>query len=73
VGAEGADTRQRVEAVAYEPLASLGGSISAEHGIGLEKKPWLRISRSDEEVQVMRRIKAALDPHRILNPGKIFD
>jgi FAD/FMN-containing dehydrogenase len=73
VGAEGADTRQRVEAMAYEPLAALGGSISAEHGIGLEKKSWLGISRDAEEISVMRRIKAALDPRGILNPGKIFD
>jgi FAD/FMN-containing dehydrogenase len=66
-------TRRRVEALAYKPLAALGGSISAEHGIGLEKKSWLGVSRSDEEVATMRSLKAALDPRGILNPGKIFD
>lgn len=49
------------------------GSISAEHGIGLLKKPFLGYSRSAAELQVMRQIKSALDPRGILNPGKIFD
>jgi FAD/FMN-containing dehydrogenase len=49
------------------------GSISAEHGIGLLKKPYLRYSRSDDELTVLRNIKHALDPLGILNPGKIFD
>jgi FAD/FMN-containing dehydrogenase len=50
-----------------------GGSISAEHGIGLLKKPYLGYSRSDEELALFRSIKAALDPNGILNPGKILD
>lgn len=50
-----------------------GGSISAEHGIGLLKKPFLSFSRSDPELGVMRAIKRALDPNGILNPGKILD
>ncbi len=49
------------------------GSISAEHGIGLLKKSFLSYSRSAAEVAVMRQIKRALDPHGILNPGKILD
>lgn len=49
------------------------GSISAEHGIGLLKKPYLRYSRSPEELALLRAIKRALDPKGILNPGKIFD
>ena len=57
----------------YQPLAAIGGSVSAEHGIGLEKKPWLHISRSPDEVAIMRAIKEALDPLYLLNPGKIFD
>jgi len=60
-------------AMVYEPLAALGGSVSAEHGIGLEKKPWLRVSRSPDEIAIMRSIKEALDPLYLLNPGKIFD
>jgi FAD/FMN-containing dehydrogenase len=57
----------------YEPLRAIGGSISAEHGIGLERKHFLEISRSAAEIAAMRAIKGALDPKRILNPGKIFD
>ena len=49
------------------------GSISAEHGIGLLKKPYLSYSRSAAEIAVMRQVKRALDPHGILNPGKILD
>jgi FAD/FMN-containing dehydrogenase len=57
----------------YEPLAAIGGSVSAEHGVGLEKKPYLTIARSEVEIDLMRTMKRALDPHNILNPGKIFD
>jgi FAD/FMN-containing dehydrogenase len=63
----------RIETIVYQPLLALGGSISAEHGIGLRKKPYLPLSRSREEIAVMRQIKAVLDPKGILNPGKIFD
>ncbi|MEO8876848.1 MAG: FAD-binding oxidoreductase [Polyangiaceae bacterium] len=49
------------------------GSISAEHGIGLLKKPYLGVSRSPEEMRVLRAVKHALDPQGIMNPGKIFD
>ncbi|MBT4393669.1 MAG: FAD-binding oxidoreductase, partial [Acidiferrobacteraceae bacterium] len=51
----------------------LNGSVSAEHGIGLEKKAYLGISRTPEEMEIMRRIKTLFDPNNILNPGKIFD
>jgi FAD/FMN-containing dehydrogenase len=64
--------RPKVEAVVYEPLEAVGGSVSAEHGIGLEKKPWLSLSRSPVELALMRRLKEALDPRGILNPGKIL-
>ena len=49
------------------------GSISAEHGIGLLKKPFLSFTRSEAEMTVMRAVKRALDPNNILNPGKILD
>jgi FAD/FMN-containing dehydrogenase len=49
------------------------GSISAEHGIGLLKKPYLGYSRSEGEMAVMRSIKRALDPNGIMNPGKVID
>jgi FAD/FMN-containing dehydrogenase len=57
----------------YEPLRDIRGSVSAEHGVGLEKKPYLGISRSADEIALMRTVKKALDPRGILNPGKIFD
>lgn len=63
----------RVAAIVYAPLRSVHGSISAEHGIGLEKRAFLPLSRTPTEIATMRRLKAALDPHNILNPGKIFD
>jgi len=64
--------RGKIEAVVYGGLASFRGAVSAEHGIGLEKKPWLAISRSEPELAVMRALKAALDPRNLLNPGKIL-
>ncbi len=65
--------RQRVERCVYLPLQTRGGSISAEHGVGLQKKPYLEYSRSQQEIEVMRRVKRALDPNLVLNPGRIFD
>ncbi|MGO1541902.1 MAG: FAD-linked oxidase C-terminal domain-containing protein, partial [Luteimonas sp.] len=50
-----------------------GGSISAEHGVGLLKKPYLGSTRSAQEIALMRAIRAAFDPAGIMNPGKIFD
>ena len=71
VGAGG--EREFVESAVYEPLRAIGGSISAEHGIGLEKKAWLAISRNPTERSLMLALKKLLDPNGILNPGKIFD
>jgi FAD/FMN-containing dehydrogenase len=73
VGAGGEEHHHRVERCIYEPLEAIGGSVSAEHGVGLEKKPYLGLSRSASEIELMRTLKNALDPRGILNPGKIFD
>lgn len=73
IGAGGEGDRHGVEACVYEPLRPINGSISAEHGIGLEKKPWLDVSRSETERGLMAEIKRLLDPGNILNPGKIMD
>ena len=64
--------REAVERVVYEPLRDIGGSISAEHGIGLERRMHLGISRTPQEIGAMRTLKAALDPKGILNPGKVL-
>jgi len=51
----------------------LGGTITGEHGVGLAKKPWLRQQLGDASFELMRTVKRAMDPGRLLNPGKIFD
>lgn len=53
-------------------VQSFRGSISAEHGVGLLKRDFLSYSRSSEEIDIMRGIKAVFDPRGIMNPGKIF-
>jgi FAD/FMN-containing dehydrogenase len=63
---------QRWDHALFAIVQRHGGSISAEHGIGLLKKPYLRYSRSEEEIATLRAVKAALDPKNLLNPGKIF-
>lgn len=73
VGGDDAETRRKVEACVYEPLAEIEGSVSAEHGVGLEKKPYLGIARSEIEIKMMRHLKRSLDPKLILNAGKIVD
>ena len=65
-------TRAEIERVVYTPLAELAGSVSAEHGVGLEKKPYLELCRSPGEMALMRTLKRSLDANNILNPGKIF-
>lgn len=61
----------RLEPFVYEWTAARGGSISAEHGIGLMKAQALAYSKSGEAINVMARLKALMDPHRILNPYKV--
>lgn len=61
-----------VEKHIYESLRPYRGAISAEHGIGLEKKAYLTISRTDAEIELMRTLKRSLDPNNILNPGKVI-
>lgn len=63
---------QGVQEIIYGALGRRGGVISAEHGIGLEKRAYLAQSRSAEEIDLMKTLKKALDPGNILNPGKIL-
>ena len=56
----------------FDAIKTLGGSVSAEHGVGTLKAPYLDYSKSDSEIDAMRAIKAIFDPDGILNPGKVF-
>ena len=70
----GLDPRdERVDEAVLELVAELGGSIGAEHGIGVAKARWLPLTRSGVELAAMRSVKRALDPRGILNPGVLFD
>jgi FAD/FMN-containing dehydrogenase len=71
VGDSGA--KHDVEEIVYGGLGSRNGSVSAEHGIGLQKRAWLSQSRSPAELAVMRAMKVALDPKGILNRGKVLE
>jgi len=61
-----------VDDAVLELVAGLGGSISAEHGIGTLKKPWLHLNRTPVELDVFRAIKRALDPNGTLNPNVLL-
>ncbi len=65
--------REQSNTYVYSPLQALGGSVSAEHGIGLQKKQYLALSRSPVEINLMRTLKQTLDPKNLLNRGKIID
>ena len=66
------DDAEAVTDAVLRLVASYGGSISAEHGVGRAKQAWLGLSRSAEEIAVMRAIKHALDPRGLLNPGVLL-
>ena len=74
VQCEGARTTHAgtIEGHIYGALEPYRGAISAEHGIGIEKKAWLPVSRSAAEIELMRTLKRSLDPGNILNPGKVI-
>jgi FAD/FMN-containing dehydrogenase len=72
VGDGSPEARHAVEHVIYDALRKRGGSVSAEHGIGLEKREYLSWTRNPAEIALMKNLKRALDPDNILNPGKIF-
>ena len=66
------EKRDVFEKLVYDITGEFAGSISAEHGIGILKRPYLKMSRTPEEIETMRTLKRALDPRNILNPGRIF-
>lgn len=70
--AHGLFPEAEIDSCVYNLLREYGGSISAEHGIGLHKKTYLGHSRTPEELALMVRLKQALDPQGLLNPGKVL-
>jgi len=68
---EQGDFHEESDHCVYDPLQQYGGSVSAEHGIGLEKLSWLPHSKSVAEIELMRALKRTLDPNNILNPGRV--
>jgi glycolate dehydrogenase FAD-linked subunit len=63
---------ERVRDEIFREALALGGTVTAEHGIGMARRAWLPIQRGEDGVAVMRSIKAALDPLGILNPGRVI-
>tara|TARA_R110001583_G_scaffold42509_18_gene135183 strand:- start:6388 stop:7824 length:1437 start_codon:yes stop_codon:yes gene_type:complete len=57
----------------FEITEKYDGSVSAEHGVGMTKKPYLHYSRSAAEIGYMKAMKAAFDPNNVMNPGKVID
>lgn len=68
-----AATQKGFDTAIYDAVRGVGGSIAAEHGIGMTRAPFLRWTRSDSEIALMKTLKEAIDPRRILNPGKLLD
>ncbi|MEE3068111.1 MAG: FAD-linked oxidase C-terminal domain-containing protein, partial [Actinomycetota bacterium] len=73
VNVTGLDGDDVLDRSIYELVIAMGGSISAEHGIGTAKSAYLPMQRSDAELNLMRGLKAVCDPNGILNPSVIFD
>jgi FAD/FMN-containing dehydrogenase len=65
-------TDELVDEVVLQVVAEFKGSISAEHGIGSAKKKWLSMSRSQNEIAMMKAIKGAIDPQGLMNPNTLF-
>ena len=64
---------EQVNKWVFDIVKRHGGSVSAEHGVGLVKKDYLHYTRSEADISIMKGIKAVFDPNGVMNPGKIFD
>ncbi|MEC9089179.1 MAG: FAD-binding oxidoreductase [Actinomycetota bacterium] len=72
LGDDGLEPDNEVESAVLGYVAQLGGSISAEHGIGTAKKEFLHLNRSGEEIAIFRAIKSSFDPKGILSPNTLI-
>jgi len=66
------ELKSKINDIIYNNTQQVNGSISAEHGIGLDKKKYLIKSRSEDEIELMRLLKKSIDPKNILNPGRVI-
>ena len=66
------DLKSKINEIIYNNIQKVNGSISAEHGIGIDKKKYLIKSRSEDEIELMRLLKKSIDPKNILNPGRVI-
>jgi FAD/FMN-containing dehydrogenase len=73
IGRLDADIQHRFNTAIFNAVRNVGGSIAAEHGIGVSRAPFLSWTRSASELTLMRSIKDAIDPKNLLNPGKLLD
>jgi len=71
-GADLLGRRDEVNAIVFDVVAGLGGSISAEHGLGQLKREAIRARKAPLELELMRALKRALDPRGLMNPGKVL-
>ena len=67
-----AQYEKEIQKIVYHEVELLHGSISAEHGVGQQKVDYLESHRGQASWHVMKQIKAALDPHNLMNPGKVL-
>ncbi len=66
------EKRKAVNEIVYDVVGRLGGSISAEHGVGQQKREAIKLRKSAVEMELMQRVKDALDPEGLMNPGKVL-
>ncbi len=67
------DDKHKIYSDVYQISADYGATVTAEHGIGMNKKAYLSLTRSEAEINTMRELKRCFDPNNILNRGRIFD
>ena len=71
-GADFVAAKEEINRIVHDIATGMGGSISAEHGIGQLKRGELELYKSPVALELMRSLKATLDPNNIMNPGKVI-